>query len=210
MESESHTYPQGTPLLGRGRGRSIGLFGGSFNPIHIGHISLAKQLKQLAELDEIWFMVSPQNPLKESSDLLDEKLRFEMTEAALLGEEGLKACDYEFHMPRPSYTWNTLQRLPEDFPDDTFILLIGGDNWANFHRWYHADDIIREHQIVVYPRHGSEIDRTTLPQNVTVVDTSLIPISSTEIRSRVKLGEPISHLVPETIVPLVRRCYAQS
>ena len=205
MESESHTYPQGTPLLGRGRGRSIGLFGGSFNPIHIGHISLAKQLKQLAELDEIWFMVSPQNPLKESSDLLDEKLRFEMTEAALLGEEGLKACDYEFHMPRPSYTWNTLQRLREDFPNDTFILLIGGDNWQNFSRWYHADDILKHHQLVVYPRRGSTI--AEVPQNVKVVNTELLDISSTEIRQRVKAGKSIAGMVPTAIEPLVAHYY---
>ena len=200
-----------TPLLRRGRGRLIGIFGGSFNPIHNGHISLARQLKELAGLDEVWLMVSPQNPLKQgSTELLDDRLRYQMARLALHGEDGIKASDYELHLPKPSYTWNTLQLLKEEYPEYTFILLIGGDNWANFHRWYHADDIIREHQIVVYPRHGSEIDRTTLPQNVTVVDTSLIPISSTEIRSRVKLGEPISHLVPETIVPLVRRCYAQS
>lgn len=207
MESESHTYPQGAPLLGRGRGRSIGLFGGSFNPIHIGHISLAKQLKQLAELDEIWFMVSPQNPLKESSDLLDEKLRFEMTEAALLGEEGLKACDYEFHLPRPSYTWNTLQQLSKDFPEHTFILLIGGDNWQNFHRWYRADDILNNHKIVVYPRRGCEIDTVSLPANVSVANTELLDISSTEIRGRVKRNESIETCVPKVIEPLVRKLY---
>ncbi|WP_044108995.1 nicotinate (nicotinamide) nucleotide adenylyltransferase [Xylanibacter brevis] len=207
MESESHTYPQGAPLLGRGRGRSIGLFGGSFNPIHIGHISLAKQLKQLAELDEIWFMVSPQNPLKESSDLLDEKLRFEMTEVALLGEEGLKACDYEFHMPRPSYTWNTLQQLSKDFPEHTFILLIGGDNWQNFHRWYRADDILNNHRIVVYPRRGCEIDTASLPANVSVANTELLDISSTEIRGRVKRNESLETCVPKVIEPLVRKLY---
>jgi len=207
MESESHTYPQGTPLLGRGRGRSIGLLGGSFNPIHIGHISLAKQLLKIAGLDEIWFMVSPQNPLKDRGTLLDEKLRFELTKAALQDEEGLKACDYEFHLPRPSYTWNTLQQLSKDFPEHTFILLIGGDNWQNFSRWYHADDIIKHHQLVVYPRRGCEIDTASLPANVSVANTELLDISSTEIRGRVKRNESIETCVPKVIEPLVRKLY---
>ena len=207
MESESHTYPQGTPLFGRGRGRSIGLLGGSFNPIHIGHISLAKQLLKIAGLDEIWFMVSPQNPLKDRGTLLDEKLRFELTKAALQDEEGLKACDYEFHLPRPSYTWNTLQQLSKDFPEHTFILLIGGDNWQNFHRWYRADDILNNHQIVVYPRRGCEIDTASLPDNVSVANTELLDISSTEIRGRVKRNESIKTCVPKVIEPLVRKLY---
>ena len=93
-----------TPLLGRGRGRRIGLFGGSFNPIHSGHIALARQLLTLAALDEVWFMVSPQNPLKQSADLLDDRLRFLLARIALHGEQGLRASDYEFALPRPSYT----------------------------------------------------------------------------------------------------------
>ena len=107
----------------------IGIFGGSFNPIHVGHISLARQLRQLARLDEVWLMVSPQNPLKQgSNDLLDDRLRYQLARIALHDEEGVKACDYELHLPKPSYTWNTLQHLRQDFPDDTFVLLIGGDN----------------------------------------------------------------------------------
>lgn len=203
----NHNAPA-TPLPRRGRGRLIGLFGGSFNPIHVGHIALARELRRLAGLDEVWLMVSPQNPLKQGrDDLLDDRLRYQMARIALHGEEGLVASDYELHLPRPSYTWHTLQRLREDFPQHTFILLIGGDNWERFPQWYRADDIVREYCIVVYPRRGSDIDRTALPPTVTVVDTPLLDISSTEIRQRVRQGQSIKNSVPEAIAPLVRRLY---
>ena len=101
-----------------------GIFGGSFNPIHKGHISLARQLREKAGLDEVWLMVSPQNPLKASADLLDDELRMQMVRLAVEGEEGIKASDYEMHLPKPSYTWNTLQSLKQDYPDREFVLMI--------------------------------------------------------------------------------------
>lgn len=153
-------------------------------------------------------MVSPQNPLKQgSTDLLDDRLRFQLARLALHGEEGIRACDYELHLPKPSYTWNTLQHLKQDFRTRTFTLLIGGDNWERFPRWYRADDIVRDFPIVVYPRRGSDIDLTSLPPTVTVVDTPLLDVSSTEIRQRVQQGESISGMVPRVIEPLVRRLY---
>jgi len=185
-----------TPLLRRGRGR-LGIFGGSFNPIHSGHISLAQQLRQLASLDEVWLMVSPQNPLKQQEDLLDDGLRLEMAQKALEGVEGVVACDYEFRLPKPSYTWNTLQHLSKDYPDYTFILLIGGDNWAHFQRWRHWKDILRHYEVVVYPR--DEYPGT--------IDVPLLDVSSTEIRRRVKNGESISGLVPECIINDVEKNY---
>ena len=132
--------------------KSVGIFGGSFNPIHTGHIALAKSLCEKAGLDEVWFMVSPMNPFKKAAtDLLDDQLRLEMVKKALEGEPQLQACDYEFHLPKPSYTWHTLQAISKDYPDIRFTLLIGGDNWAAFDKWYHHDDILAHYPIVVYP-----------------------------------------------------------
>ena len=188
----------------------IGIFGGSFNPIHVGHIALARQLKTLAGLDEVWLMVSPQNPLKQgNTDLLDDQLRYQLARLALHGEDGIVACNYELHLPKPSYTWNTLEHLHQDFPQHTFLLLIGGDNWQNFYRWYRAEDIMREHAIVIYPRRGYQTDQATLPSSVRVVNTELIDISSTDIRIRVKQGQSIKGMVAPTIEPLVHRLYNQ-
>jgi len=154
-------------------------------------------------------MVSPMNPLKwNDSDLLEDNLRFEMAQKALEDVEGVKACDYEFHLPKPSYTWNTLQHLKEDFPDYTFVLLIGGDNWKLFHRWYRAEDIVKEYEMVIYPRRDSDIDRTTLPSNVTIVDTDLLDISSTIVRERIRKGEPINGMVPPAIEQLALKYYS--
>jgi len=186
----------------------IGIFGGSFNPIHYGHIALAQAAREQCRLDEVWLMVSPQNPLKQqAADLLDDHLRLEMAQKALVGVDGVKACDYEFHLPKPSYTWNTLQHLSADYPDYRFTLLIGGDNWVSFRRWYRAADILDNYPIVVYPRRGSNFDDTLLPPGVTIVNTQLLDISSTEIRRRVSQGKSIQGLVPEAIETLVWKYY---
>ena len=176
----------------------IAIFGGSFNPIHNGHIALAQAVLRQCGVDEVWLMVSPQNPLKQGdSDLLDDQLRLEMARKALEGVDGVKACDYEFHLPKPSFTWNTLQHLSKDYPDYTFILLIGGDNWAHFQRWRYWKDILWHHNVVVYPR----------DQYPGTIDVPLLPVSSTEIRRKVRAGESIQGLVPDSIVPLVEKYY---
>ena len=178
----------------------IAIFGGSFNPIHTGHIALAQAVQKQCGLDEVWLMVSPQNPLKRNdSDLLDDELRLQIAQKALEDVEGVKACDYEFSLSKPSYTWNTLQHLSKDYPEDTFVLLIGGDNWAHFQRWRHWKDILWHHDIIVYPR--DEYRGT--------IDVPLLPISSTEIRQRVRAGESIKGLVPESVETLVKKYYQQ-
>ena len=187
--------------------KSVGIFGGSFNPIHTGHIALAKSLCEKAGLDEVWFMVSPMNPFKKAAtDLLDDQLRLEMVKKALEGEPQLQACDYEFHLPKPSYTWHTLQAISQDFSDIRFTLLIGGDNWAAFDKWYHHDDILAHYPIVVYPRKDSDIGE--VPEGVTIVETPLLNISNTEIRHHIAKGESIHGMVPESIEQLAIQNYS--
>lgn len=184
-----------------------GLYGGSFNPIHNGHIAIARQMIEKVGLDEVWFMVSPQNPLKERDTLLDDAKRLEMARKALERQPRLKACDYEFALPRPSYTWHTLQSLWRDYPDREFILMIGADNWAHFGRWYHADDIMRTCNILIYPRRGYNVDALSLPTCAQLVDTGLYDVSSTEIRQLIKEGRDISRLVPADIVDMAEKYY---
>lgn len=187
--------------------RRVGFFGGSFNPIHNGHIALARSLKEAAGLDEVWFVVSPQNPFKRQADLLGDAARMEMVTAALAGEQGLKPCGVELGMPLPSYTWRTLCRLRRDCPGCRFTLLIGGDNWARFGQWYHSADILASFPIVIYPRGaeggGESIDPAGLPPGVTLARTPLIGISSTEVRRRLRCGEPISGLVPPVVASMI-------
>ena len=186
-------------------GSRTGIFGGSFNPIHNGHIALARQLRQAAGLDEVWLMVSPHNPLKQQTDLLNDELRLKMAQRAVADEPFIQACNYEFHLPRPSYTWNTLQALEHDYPDRQFILMIGGDNWQGFSRWYRADDILSRYPVVVYPRRGSNVSSDT--PNVTVVEAALLDISSTDIRRRVREGKSIAGMVPDNIINEVIKYY---
>ena len=188
----------------------VGIYGGSFNPIHNGHIKLAEIFLQEACLDEVWFMVSPQNPFKINDKLLEDTLRLQLVRKALNGKKSMVACDYEFRLPKPSYTWDTLQRLSADFPTYEFVLLIGGDNWQAFDKWYHAEDILANYHIAVYPRKSDEtVEKChTLPSdNVTLLNIPLINISSTDIRLRIKNGYTIKGLVPECIEKDVEKYY---
>ena len=185
---------------------NIGLFGGSFNPIHNGHVRLAKALLQEADLDEVWFMVSPQNPFKQNQQLLDDDKRFRLVQIALKDEPHLKACDFEFNLPKPSYTWNTLQTLQEAYPEDQFTILIGGDNWAAFDKWYRYEDILQRYPIVVYPREGSEVTgfEFQVPK-IKIVKTPLINISSTQIRQRIQAGKSVRGLVPTGVAMVLEQ-----
>ena len=182
----------------------VGLFGGSFNPIHNAHIALASTICEQARLDEVWFMVSPQNPLKQAQDLLDENERYEMVKLALESQEKvLMASNYEFHLERPSYTWKTLRALKLDFPQHEFSLIIGGDNWVRFPRWAHNEEILANHHIYIYPREDSEIDEATLPENVHLIHTPKINITSTMLREMVRNGKDISAFVPEKVAKAI-------
>lgn len=184
------------------------LFGGSFNPIHNGHIALAREALHLDIADEVWLMVSPHNPLKTSTGLLTEELRFALAQKALANEPHLVASDFEFHLARPSYTYLTLRTLTQVYPNRIFSLLIGADNWLCFGRWSHPGEIRTHHQIWVYPREGvPTIDQQHLPSGVHFLSSPLYPYSSTEIRHAIAIQCPIDHMVPTCIANDVVRLY---
>ena len=187
-----------------------GIFGGSYNPIHIGHLALANYLCEYGELDELWFMVSPQNPFKaHSSDLWDDNLRLELVRLAVEDYPKLYASDFEFHMPRPSYTVNTLEKLRETYPDREFILIIGADNWLSFPRWKNADIIMKHHKLMVYPRRGYEIDENTLPTDVKLVNTPILEVSSTFIRESLKQGKDVRYFLHPKVWERIKQCYPE-
>ena len=188
--------------------KRIGIFGGSFNPIHNGHICLARQILAAVSLDEIWFVVSPLNPFKqEVTDLLPDDVRLELTREALKDEPFLLASDYEFGLPRPSYMWNTLAHLSNDYPQYSFSLIIGADNWVSFDHWARHDFIQEHYQILVYPREGYPVDASLLSQNVKLIPTQLYPFSSTDIRTMVQKGQSVKGLVPDVILRKVEQLY---
>lgn len=158
------------------------IFGGSFNPIHNGHVALARQIVQDKLADEVWLLISPQNPLKKQKDLLNENSRLRLAESALANDPKITASDFEFHLPRPSYTWNTLCELSKAYPDREFILLIGADNWLIFNNWAHYEDIVKNYPILIYPREGYDINKSELPASVHFIDAPLFTYSSTDVR----------------------------
>ena len=161
-----------------------GIYGGSFNPIHLGHVRLAKALADSGFVDEMWLLVSPQNPFKVDARLLDDEKRLHLARLAVHGVPGVEVCDREFFLPRPSYMYNTLQALSQEHPDREFILIIGADNWEQFPAWYRSRDILSAYRIIIYPRLGYVCE--DLPEGVTLANTPLLDISSTEIRNRIQ------------------------
>lgn len=172
-----------------------GIYGGSFNPIHKGHVQLAEALCHKGVVNEIWFLVSPRNPFKQASkDLLDEHDRLSLARLATAGHPQLHVSDFEFSLPRPSYTVDTLAALRKAYPDRQFALIMGADNWQSFHRWRKPDDILRHHRILVYPRPEFPVDETALPPGVTLLsDVRLMDISSTQLRRSIARGEDASY-----------------
>ena len=174
----------------------IGLYFGSFNPIHIGHLIIAQAVLEHANLDEIWFVISPQNPFKQNRNLLHEFDRLDMVRLAIEDNDRFKVSDIEFNMPKPSYTIDTLSYLKDKHPGHRFQLIIGGDNLAIFPKWKNNEKIIEEFGLIVYPRPGSENSDRLQHQNVTYVEAPLLNISATFIRNCIRQNRSINYLVP--------------
>ena len=166
----------------------IGIFSGSFNPIHLGHTRLAAFIRQQAGLDEVWLMVSPNNPLKVASELMDEKLRYHLAQLATAELEGIRPSDFEFHLPKPSYTIHTLEQLTAAYPQHQFSLIIGSDNMAIFHKWKDWQRILALYPIIVYPREGDDLAalKQLYPMMHVIEGAPLLNISATEIRAHLQ------------------------
>lgn len=187
----------------------VGLFFGSFNPIHNGHLIVANIMVEAADLDEVWFVVSPRNPFKRSASLLHEFDRLRMVEAAIADNDRLKATDIEFQLPRPSYTVDTLVHIAEKYPERSFSLIIGGDNLAKFPKWKNYKAIMDHYGLYVYPRPGcgdleDECPECVRHPNVKIIEAPLIDISATFIRKLIRENKSIRYLVPDAAIQFIR------
>lgn len=181
----------------------IGLFFGSFNPIHTGHLIIANVMVETTDLDKIWFVVSPQNPFKPSKGLLHEFDRYDMVRAAIHDNYKFEVSDIEFNLPKPSYTIHTLVHLSEKHPDKEFKVIIGEDNLDKFVNWKNYEQILTNYGLYVYPRpHAQPSDLKAHP-HVRMVDAPLIDISATFIRNNIRKGESIRYLVPDAVNELI-------
>lgn len=183
---------------------NVGLFFGSFNPVHVGHLIIAEAILEATGLREVWFVVSPQNPLKKSHSLAHEFDRYEMVQLAIADNVRFRVSDVEFHTPKPSYTIDTLVRLSEKYPAHSFRLIMGMDNLQIFPKWKNHHVILDDYGIIVYPRPGATSNPAVIHPNIEVVNAPLLDISATYIRSCIAEGKSIKYLVPEEVEDYIR------
>lgn len=184
--------------------QKIGLFFGSFNPIHIGHMIIANIMAENADLSKVWFVVSPQNPFKTSRSLLHEFDRYDLVKASIADNYKLEVSDVEFHLPRPSYTIDTLTVLAEKHPGKKFVVIIGEDNLENFGKWKNHDQILEHYGLYVYPRPASPEHALGHHPHVKIIEAPLLDISATYIRQCIKDNKSIRYLVPEAVEQIIR------
>ncbi len=185
----------------------IGIFGGSFDPIHIGHAIIAQHIIGSGIVDQLWFMVSPVNPLKAGKvRQVADTDRLRMVEMVSRPMEGVETSAFEFTMPKPSYTIDTLNTLQEKFPNDEFYLVIGADNWTVFGKWRNSEEILAKYHLLVYPRLGYEVDiPDDMRERVTLIDAPIIELSSTVIRERLAKGLGVRYYVPDEVLEFILR-----
>jgi nicotinate-nucleotide adenylyltransferase len=176
----------------------VGLYFGSFNPIHIGHLIIANYILKETDLQKVWFVVSPQNPFKTAASLLNEYDRIHLIRVAIEGDARLTASDVEFGLPKPSYTSHTLTYLVEKHPSFAFTIIMGSDSFQNLGKWKNADSIIKNFPIMIYRRPGFEV-KNDINADITALDAPLLEISATQIRETIQKGGSIRYLVPETV-----------
>ena len=184
-----------------------GLYFGSFNPVHIGHLAIANFMVEFSELEQLWFVVSPQNPLKERKSLLKDYHRLEMVRLAVEDDDRFRASDIEFKLPTPSYTIDTLTYLEELNPGREFQLVMGGDGLRTFHKWKHAELIVQNYHRLIYPRPGTDPEIASRLPNATLVDAPMMEISSSFIRQSIKDGKDVRHLVPAKAYSYMREMH---
>lgn len=176
----------------------IGLYFGSFNPVHVGHLIIVNHILNESELEKIWFIVSPLNPFKDSHNLMNEYDRLHLVKKAIEEDPRLKASDIEFSLPKPSYTVHTLAYLKEKYPDHSFSIIMGSDSFQNLGKWKNPETLIENYPIIIYKRPGFDVNNK-LNANITIMDAPLLEISSTHIRRLIKAGKSIKYLVPSNI-----------
>lgn len=183
----------------------IGLFFGSFNPVHVGHLIIANTMVELSDLDKVWFVVSPQNPFKPAKGLLHEFDRYDMVTAAIADNHKLEATDVEFRLPRPSYTIHTLRHLQEKFPDKKFSPIIGEDNLTDFSKWKESEAILDQFGLYVYPRPNAKPTELHNHPNIKIVKAPMMDISATFIRQCIRDRKSIRYLVPDSVEEIIQR-----
>ena len=184
-----------------------GLFFGSFNPIHIGHLAIANYITEYSNIDELWLVVSPQNPLKKKKTLLDEYDRYQMVELALKNDYKIKPSDIEFRLPKPSYTIDTLTYLSEQHPKNEFVLILGADNLASFRKWKNYEVILDQYQLYVYPRPNYDLGEFNDHSKVEIINAPMMEISSSFIRNSIKEDKNVRYFLPNAVYEYIRKMH---
>jgi nicotinate-nucleotide adenylyltransferase len=183
---------------------NIGLYFGSFNPVHTGHLIIANHILNETEIQKIWFIISPQNPFKQESSLLNEYHRLHLLRLATEDDTRIKASDIEFSLPKPSYTINTLTYLAEKHPEHTFSIIMGSDSYQNLHKWKNYEAIVKHYAIYIYMRPGFEV-KNNLNAKLCILDAPLLQISATQIRKYIAEGKSVRYMVPDKVLEEIER-----